>query len=755
MNGTSSLPGPVPFSELELIGLLLLWAVGVLLLLFFIQLPRFGAYRNLLWTWIAAWAALVVGRSGEALASARVLGGSRTGGMFLQSLLSSLETAGRLGFLALITLGAIEAAGRRVPRPVLRQVVLGAVVVGLLLSAFDQGNLSRHVVLFATPVLFFGSAQLLIAAARGERARGLSYLALGMVLYAGLSTLYMLASLGRTTVLSTALNDWMVRTSGYGLAFGTGLLGAAVVVLVVQDSVLEAARVREEHVRDVGASAARLKGIIEAAGEAIVTFGPDQKIDLANAAAAHLFRLPAGAVLGRRLDELVHLDRGGWDELLQPVMQEAPSQVTRRATGRRPNGDSIPLEFTVGALDHGEVPGGGVAILRDLSQRLAAESEREMFERRVAESEKMLAIGRVVSGVAHELNNPLAVVLGQSEQLVDVSGNEEVRRGLQLINEQAHRARHIVKDLLAFVRHREDRREVVSLSALAEHVVASQARATIDHQVVVQVDVERPGPTVAADRLGLEQVVLNLLDTAMDAAGPGGTVRITVRSTPQGGLLTVEDDGPGVPDELVHRIFEPFFTTKPVGQGTGLGLAVSTGLLEQHGGTLALENRPEVGIGARFVIRLPRPAEGLLPTPEDEAPATTSPPAAGGTVLVVDDEPAVRSTVSRILKRWGWSVVDAASGAEALRFLGDPGQPRPSLVLCDLKMPEMTGSELYAHLERDHAALARRTIFVTGDVVELDTAEFLDNPDRIVVEKPFTMRELAAAISKVMQREES
>src|SRR5690606_21471961 len=267
----------------------------------------------------------------------------------------------------------------------------------------------------------------------------LSFLALGLVLYALLSTLYTLASLGHTSGLTASLNDWLVRTSGYGLALATGLLGASVVVLVVQDSVLEAARVREEHIRDASTSAQRLKAIIEAAGEAVVTFTPEQRVDLANAAAAHLFRVPAGTVVGRRLDELVQLDSTGWDDELAAAQAHGPGQFTRRATGRRPDGGSFPVEFTIGALDHGEA-GGGVAILRDLSQRLAAEAERETFERRVAESEKMLAIGRVVSGVAHELNNPLAVVLGQSEQLLDVSGSDEVRRGLQLINEQAHRA---------------------------------------------------------------------------------------------------------------------------------------------------------------------------------------------------------------------------------------------------------------------------------------------------------------------------
>jgi two-component system NtrC family sensor kinase len=368
----------------------------------------------------------------------------------------------------------------------------------------------------------------------------------------------------------------------------------------------------------------------------------------------------------------------------------------------------------------------------------------------------MLAIGRVVSGVAHELNNPLAVVLGQSEEMVTSDVSPEVRAGLQLINEQAHRARHIVKDLLAFVRHREDRRETVALGDLVARTVVGQASEARRHHVTVEVDGARPGPTVMIDSLGLEQVLVNLIDNAMDAAGPGGRVQVRVTDRDGQGVVAVEDSGPGVPEELVGRIFEPFFTTKPTGQGTGLGLAVSVGLLEQHGGTLTLENRPGAQVGARFVVRLPlakavtperRQTTNMLETATGMAPEVVA-----GNVLVIDDEPAVRSTIVRIFRRWGWQVREAGSGREALEILADPVVYTPGLLLCDLKMPEMSGAEFYRTLQARHSELVQRLIFVTGDVVEPDTAQFLGGSGREVVEKPFTMSEIARAVERVVRQ---
>jgi PAS domain S-box-containing protein len=735
-------------------GILVHWVTAALMLLFFVQLPRYGPHRAQLWTWTCAWVALLVGHLGEAIAAAGLIfRNPALGSPVLLQIINTIHLPARMCFVALITMAALNAAGRGISGPRQRQVTMFVIVVGTLLALADEATLSRTMLLLATPLLFFVSALLLIAAARGERERGLNNLALGMVLFAILTTTFQVVHwldffTPRTTLL-------LSLGSGYGMTLAAILLGGSVVVLVVQDSVLQAAQAREDHLRDIATSEARLKRIIEAAGEAILTFAADRRIDLANAAAARLFRLPTGALVGRLLDDLIDLGDASWDDVLAPVRESQPGQVNLVGSGIRGTGQNFPVEFTLGALDLAEQSGGGVAILRDLSTRRAAEREREQFERRVAESEKMLAIGRVVSGVAHELNNPLAVVLGQSEDLVSGDIDDDTRAGLQLINEQAHRARHIVKDLLAFVRLPEDRGEPVQLVTVVRRVVDGQQRNANGRSVKLIADLVSDGPSVRVDRPGLEQVLVNLIDNAMDAAGAGGWVRLSVGERDGKAVVTVEDNGPGVPDEIVPRIFEPFFTTKPTGQGTGLGLAVSVGMLEQYGGSLQLENRPAPGVGARFVVSLPRygaeapVAPGIVtPTPTG---VSSSPRVAAGSVLLIDDEQAVRATIARIFRRWGWQVTETNSGREALNLLTGDQRIDLDLILCDLKMPEMTGSEIHAALKSRSPELLTKLIFVTGDVVEPDTAKFLATANTVVVEKPFTMAEIARAVEQVIR----
>jgi signal transduction histidine kinase len=428
-------------------------------------------------------------------------------------------------------------------------------------------------------------------------------------------------------------------------------------------------------------------------------------------------------------------------------------------TGMRPNGTTFPAELTIGPLAGEDGPGGGVAIVRDLTLLQETTAERERFERQMAQSEKMLAIGRVVSGVAHELNNPLAVVLGESEHLTDLPVDVEARESIRLINEQAHRARHIVRDLLAFVRPGDDRAEPLDLGALVEHVVAVQAPRAVAHGATIDVHNTTPKDfLVRVDRVGMEQVITNLLENAIDAGGAGATVTVRVVDRGATCLVTVEDTGPGVDPAHLDRIFEPFFTTKGVGHGTGLGLPVSLGLVERHGGTLRLENRPGPPIGARFIVTLPR-CEDQLPAVVEAPPARTecAPPRHPGSgqpmpVLVVDDEPAVRSTIARIFSRWGWPVVEVASGEAALQHLAERDAAEwPAVIMCDLRMPGMSGQGVHAALVADFPALVNRVVFVTGDVVEPMTAAFLRAAGRPVVEKPFTMAEMAGAVGRALE----
>jgi PAS domain S-box-containing protein len=233
-------------------------------------------------------------------------------------------------------------------------------------------------------------------------------------------------------------------------------------------------------------------------------------------------------------------------------------------------------------------------------------------EQALRQSEKLAAIGQLVSGVAHELNNPLSAILLFAEDLLtaDRRPADEVD-ALTIIVQQARRSRAIVGDLLAFVRRGDLQRVRVDTGPF----VAAAARA-LQPQVAalgaaLHLDVREPESVIHVDRAGVEQVISNLITNAAQSAGAGGTVRFTARPEGRDYLLEVEDDGPGIPAEVLPRIFEPFFTTKPMGHGTGLGLSVSLGVVQQHGGTLTAENvgAPGPRGGARFVARLPLPTE--------------------------------------------------------------------------------------------------------------------------------------------------
>lgn len=762
MDGIYPVAAVTDFAQAKLAGQIAHFLTALLILVFFLQLPKFGAHRKLLPLWTAAWVALVVATIIPATAAAGRLSGLQMLPPDVALVADLALSPARFLFILFMAAAAFEASRKPIGRGVLRALVVGAVLLGFVIAGLDQLSMANQALVLATPALFLGAALLALTAARGHRSRGMVLLALAMVLFATATTLFQLAS---TDAFSTLIGERVAMqvfaSESFGMALCDAALAASVTILVVQDSLHLAVQAREAQWREANAAEERLRQIIEAAGEAIVTFDVDRQVRLANAAAGRVFQVPTPSLIGRRLDQLIELPEPPGTGVL-PWWEAGPTNPVV-AVGRRFNGTSFPVELTVGPLVDQGRPGGGVAIVRDMTAHHQAIAERERFERRVAESEKMLAIGRVVSGVAHELNNPLAVVLGQSEQLADLTHDVEVRAGIALIIEQAQRARHIVRDLLAFVRPGTDRGEAVTLGELAGRIAAIQSPRAEAQNTRIVVDAPEPTVVVHGDRMALEQVVTNLIENAIDASGGGGVVTVRVRRDDRRGLLIIEDSGPGVDPEHIGRIFEPFFTTKGVGQGTGLGLPVSAGLVERQGGSLQLENRPEVGIGARFVVGLPLSVEPVVePVVElvgDRGRRTTGIPprvddhGVARPVLIVDDEAAVRTTMAMMFSRWGWPVVQRDSARDAVTLLQSGGESSdPAVILCDLRMPGMTGQEFHRCLREVAPDLAARVIFVTGDVVEAETALFLQGVDQPVVEKPFTLAEMAGAVQAILDR---
>ena len=385
---------------------------------------------------------------------------------------------------------------------------------------------------------------------------------------------------------------------------------------------------------------------------------------------------------------------------------------------------------------------GGLAVVRDVSD------ERRLMSQ-MLQQEKLAALGQLVSGVAHELNNPLAGVMAFSQLLLaapSVQGEE--REATETIHHEAQRAARIVTKLLTFARQHTPERRSVDLNEIAIAAIELRRYVLRANDVRIDMRLDDELPRTSADAFQLQQVVLNLYANAEHALSERGAGRVlTVTTGVKSGLLvlTVGDNGPGIPADRLARIFDPFFTTKPVGEGTGLGLSISDGIVREHGGRIRAESVP--GDGASFTIELPIVAldPAAEPIVAGHRPAAMTP--AAGRVLVVDDEVAIRRAVATFLRRIGHEVDSAATGAEALDRLA---HQRYAALLLDLRLPDMPGDAVYEELARRDPAQARRVIFMTGDV-RSDAAEaFIRASGRPLVPKPFELDDLASAVASAV-----
>ena len=372
------------------------------------------------------------------------------------------------------------------------------------------------------------------------------------------------------------------------------------------------------------------------------------------------------------------------------------------------------------------------------------QTARSRFQEQLVQAEKMSAIGQLIAGVAHDLNNPLASVVGFAEFL---SERPEVpatlREPVTIIREEAERASGIVKNLLSFVRKQEGQRRPTALPPILDATLALLRNEFLATGVEPRLEIEPDLPLPLVDPSQIQQVFVNLIHNAIQAiaaTGRPGTVVLRARRWRDGVALDVIDDGPGMPDALAAHAFEPFFTTKPEGKGTGLGLSISQGIVTEHGGRITLETVEDRG--SAFTVYLPAGDEAAPAAAESSA----GPGATGLRILVVDDEPHILHYMRATLESWGHTVADAADGEEAQARMV---QGRFDLVVADLRMPRLGGRELYEALRRDQPALAERVVFATGDTVRGDTLAFLKSVGRPYLHKPFSLSELRALLAGV------
>jgi signal transduction histidine kinase/ActR/RegA family two-component response regulator len=362
------------------------------------------------------------------------------------------------------------------------------------------------------------------------------------------------------------------------------------------------------------------------------------------------------------------------------------------------------------------------------------------------QSEKVATMGSLLAGVAHELNNPLAVLMGQAALLQRAAKDPSLVQRAEKITVAAERCCRVVKNFLALARQRPPERGAVVLNQVVAEAVELLAYELRTDNVEVRLDVAGDLPPLWADAHQLHQVLVNIVANAHQAMRHGAaprTLAITTRSDAAGQRVHLEiaDSGPGIPAEIRARIFEPFFTTKPAGQGTGLGLSLCRGIVEEHGGALTVESEP--GRGATFTVTLPvvpRPVDG-----DGSAGEGTPAPVAPKAILVVDDERDLAEVLVEELEGDGHQVEIASNGAEALRRLE---RRAFDLVVSDTKMPLLDGIDLYREIERRFPALRRRIIFVTGDVLDPEKRRLLESTGAPFLAKPFELSDVRNAVRR-------
>jgi two-component system NtrC family sensor kinase len=503
--------------------------------------------------------------------------------------------------------------------------------------------------------------------------------------------------------------------------------------------------------QEIKSSEARYRDLFANAYDLIFTLDRQLRIQSINKVGPALTGYREADLLGRPLREIAAptaweaAEQRFADLLMGHSIQPFELQL------RRNDEEPLVLEASARLIQERGKPGSIHCIARNLT-------ERRRLEEQLIHAEKLSAIGQLVAGVAHELNNPLTSISGYTQLLLrDQTLRGDMRDDLKHINVQAERAARIVQNLLMFAREHKPERRMVNLNDEFRNTLSLRAYQLRVDNIAVVIDFDLDLPLTVADPFQLQQVILNLINNAHQAmtehGGPGTLTLRTYTSSqptsdssgaaPQMVVLSVGDTGVGIPARDLNRIFDPFYTTKPVGQGTGLGLSICFGIVQEHGGKIWAESEP--GVGTTVAVALPLLAERREqpgdPAADGASNAADMQPACH--VLVVDDEEPVANLLARLLRQLGHEPVVVNSGAEALeRISGDSFD----LVLSDVKMPGMSGFELHQSIKQINPELASRLVFVTGDMLSAATQARIAQTGNPYIAKPFAIERLEALV---------
>jgi PAS domain S-box-containing protein len=491
------------------------------------------------------------------------------------------------------------------------------------------------------------------------------------------------------------------------------------------------------------ASAARQRdfsdNVIDHAPDGLFILDLDSNITRANRRFLEICGRPAHELMGKPLCTVAPPSEAPvWNEKLSQVFEGGTVSCGSRI--ERDPGDVRDVIITSNPIRNEEKTVGAMGIVRDVT-------EWSQLEHKLRQAEKMASIGLLVSGVAHELNNPLTSVLGFTElALADPAISETMSSRLTMVLSEAKRTRNMIQKLLKAVRHQESDRIPVRIDQVVRDTVALREYDFALNNIAIALDLCPGLPCVLADPSDIQQVLINLLQNAFDAIIESGCGRqVKVRTYFENGSVAVDvvDDGPGISEPA--KVFDMFYTTKPTGKGTGLGLSICYQIIKGCGGEISVTN---LSPGARFTFKVP-PTGLKLTVPV--SPERAVPVDAKGRVLIVDDEPSILELARLILVTMGGLTIEvASSGAEAIEKLS---RSSFDAVVTDYRMPgKIDGSDLYDWICDHQPGLERRVIFMTGDAVNVETHRFLQTSESPVLFKPFQAEELLSVVNRALAK---
>lgn len=497
-------------------------------------------------------------------------------------------------------------------------------------------------------------------------------------------------------------------------------------------------RAGTDDVRTLSAAEAHYRRLFEASPVGIFAIDMEGRFTEVNPAAEAMAGRSASELVGRHFSDVVapedlEMARDRTDRLYAGELptDEFELQLIR------PSGERRLMRVRFSPIREGDELRGVHGVARDVTEERA----RAGYMHR---AERLATVGTLLSGVAHELNNPLNAIRNFAQLMLLDERGEEDREALEIIRNEADRAAKIVADLRLIARQTRETdgdRELVDLNEIVSHILKLRRYTLETHNIGVTTRLAPNLPGVLANREEMEQVVLNLLLNAEEAlAGRSGErdITVTTRAAPNGVHLQVADTGPGIAACNLERVFEPFWTTKAPGEGTGLGLSLVHRIVTDHGGEVRARTEP--GSGAVFTLVLPRAGDHAKAAAEEGMPEPSRPLR----VLLVDDEAPIRTSIARYLRRRGHRADEARDGGEALAMLG--GEAEYDVILTDLRMPGLGGEQFLERLRASGGDLHRRVIVITGDAAHADAARIVEATGAPTLIKPVGLHEVAQAI---------